>query len=108
MKKIDPIIYIYVLLMWIGMTVSYEVQQFRSELQQFRGSIVFDIDKVRNTLLDEMQYMYFEGCRQGINYPDEYKKPQTGFNEHSPTIYCNDERAKLGDYILDKMTTIGR
>lgn len=85
-----------------------EVGQLREELNSFRGSVVFDIDEVRKTLLDEMEYMYFTGCRTGIDYPPEYRKPGDYFNPNSPVNFCNTKVKSMNDYITQRMGEIGR
>jgi hypothetical protein len=98
----------YVLAMWVAVTMIYQVNQYRRELQEFRGKVVFDVDKVRQTLYDEMAYMYMEGCRKGIDYPEEYRVSQNTFNPNSPPIYCMDQKNKLDDYVINKVRNIGR
>lgn len=109
MKKYDPVVYIYILAMWVGLTTAYQTNQFRIELRDFKGSIVYDIDKVRSGLMEEMQYMYGQGCRFGTDYPEEYKLPTVGFNTHSPSYYCGEEFDKTWkDYMYEKVSKIGR
>lgn len=98
----------YIATLLVGLHVGLELRSFNQNLQDFRGKIVFDIDKVRKTLLDEMQYMYSAGCREGINYPEEYRKPGNYFNPNSPSNYCRSKQEELNDYIYDKLKEIGR
>lgn len=108
LRGINPLFYVYVVLLFVGITLTNEVHQFRKELNSFRGSVVFDIDKIREKYLTELQYMYTAGCKTGIEYPPEYREDQTGFNLHSPVIYCDEEKEKLNDYFYDQIKNIGR
>lgn len=72
------------------------------------NKLQFDVDRARETMLAEMNFMFSEGCRAGIQYPDEYKQPVNVFNEHSPTIYCTDKRKDMMEYIEKQVYNIGR
>lgn len=85
-----------------------QVAKFRQELNEFRGSVVYDLDKVRYTMVYEMQYLYGQGCRYGTEYPDEFKNV-TGFNPNSPNGYCNDEFARRWEgYMYEKVSGVGK
>ncbi len=78
------------------------------EVEGLRGSVVYDIDKVRNTLLSEMSYSYLQGCEYGTEYPAEYRNVQ-GFNANSPLGYCSAKRdTDYVDYMLEQAAAIGR
>lgn len=106
-KRINPNAVLATLIWFTGLSVTNQLYQFRKELQAFRGSVVFDIDKVRSTMYDELSYMYVTGCRAGIEYPPEYRE-SSGFNLHSPVIYCDEERDKHDDYIKTVIREVGK
>ena len=99
---------VYIVMILVGLNIASELRSFNQNLTDFRGKVVFDIDKVRKSLLDEMEYMYVAGCRVGIDYPEEYRKPGDYFNQNSPSIYCTKKREILNDYIYDRVKEIGR
>lgn len=107
-RKYDPSVYFYVLAMWATLTMAYQIKTLNAQVADMKGKVIYDIDKVREQMLGEMDYMFSRGCRVGIDYPEEYRMIQTGFNQHSPGIYCNDERMKLNDYIYEKLRQVGR
>lgn len=54
---------------------------------------------------------YFRGCLEGTDYPPEWRKPKTTFNNKSPMMYCNAVKDLKDRYflyeaqkILDKLT----
>ena len=53
--------------------------------------IVWDIDKVRNSHVHEIEYWYGQGCIRGTNYPPEFKMPSSDFNPNSPPSWCGDQ-----------------
>lgn len=52
--------------------------------------------------------MYFSGCRKGVDYPEEYRNNEGGFNVNSPVNYCNDEKDKWENYIDGKLRDVGK
>lgn len=111
MKKLlaEPIVYLYALMIIMGFTVSNQLYQFRKELKTFRGSVVYDIDKVRGTLIEEMSFMFQTGCRWGTDYPPEFRESSTGFNQNSPVNYCGEQlRGRWEDYIYEQASKVGR
>lgn len=91
-----------------GLTISYELAMFRVEFEDFRGSVVFDIDKVRSKMAEEMGYMYYQGCRDGTEYPEDFRVV-TGFNVNSPMSWCTDKRDKEWmEYIYTEVGRVGK
>lgn len=97
------------ILVWVtAIKVGNEVRQFRNELNEFRGSVVYDIDKVRAKFLYETEFIYGAACRSGTEYPEEFRNV-VGFNPNSPSSYCNDlYKSKWEAYLLDIAAQIGR
>lgn len=86
-----------------------QVYLFRKELKEFRGSVVYDIDRVRQNMYEEMSYMYLQGCHYGTDYPQEYRYSSAGFNVNSPVNYCHNEReSKWEPYIMDRISKVGK
>jgi hypothetical protein len=107
--KLAVVLFFYIPTFILGVRLTSELHQFRSELSSFRGSVVYDLDKVRSELFEEMNYMYIQGCKYGTQYPDEYKESPQFFNAHSPIIYCQEEKqAQWDDYILRKAAHAGK
>lgn len=91
-----------------GVSVTHELAAFRVELQEFRGSVVYDIDKVRIKMAEEMSYMYYQGCREGTEYPDAFRVA-VGFNANSPMSWCTDKRDKEWmEYIYIETSKVGK
>ena len=86
-----------------------QVYLFRKELKEFRGSVVYDIDRVRQNMYEEMSYMYLQGCHYGTDYPPEYRYSSSGFNVNSTVNYCHNEReGKWETYIMDRISKVGK
>ncbi len=106
--SIDPQALLNITIMMVGISLSYQISQFRKEMNDFRGSVVFDVDLMRKELSTEMDFMYMQGCTNGTNYPEEYRDVD-GFNTNSPLNWCGKEKTKTWDeYITEKTFYIGR
>lgn len=70
--------------------------------------MVFDIDLVRQKYLTDMRYYYFRGCSEGTDYPPEYRKATSNFNEHSVPIYCKELQDGYEQDFMRNIMTIGR
>ncbi len=57
--------------------------------------IVWDIDKVRSTHMNEVSYWYKKGCEAGTKYPEDLRilNQSNSWNPNSPAAWCdNDSR----------------
>jgi hypothetical protein len=91
--------------------MTFELARLRYELNDLKGKVVYDIDKIRQQLFTEMNYMFLQGCLEGIEYPDRYRMTLgTGFNQNSPVSWCGDmQRAdKYQNYIYNEIKKAGR
>jgi len=86
-----------------GITLTMQTARL---INTIKSSVVYDIDKVRVTFVEETQFMYFEGCRMGTEYV--HTEPPTGFNPNSPTNYCNNKRKSWEPWILERSMQLGR
>ncbi len=103
------ILIFYCFLSAIVLTLTNEVRLFRAELQEFRGSVVYDIDKVRLQYITDASYMYTAGCNFGTDYPEEFRVSQSGFNTNSPMMYCDRQmKDRWEEYIYEQASKIGR
>ncbi len=97
-----------IMILVAAINVGKEVHQFRGELDTFRGSVVYDIDKVRHMFLQETELVYGQGCRYGTDYPNEFRNV-VGFNQFSPSNYCNEKfKEKWEDYLMEQAGRIGK
>lgn len=68
-----------------------------------KAHLVFDIDTIRRAYLQDTQLAFTKGCNTGTEYPEEWKKPTTEFNQHSPAVYCADEWNNIEEYFFNTM-----
>lgn len=94
--------------LFLALVLSYQLYQLKTELRVTQSRMIFDIDKTRKSFYEEMSYMYSVGCRIGIDYPEEYRRPVTEFNEHSPVNYCNDHKDRLNQYMDIRIKELGK
>lgn len=69
---------------------------------------VFDLDQIRQDHMSDVKYYYVQGCTQGTNYPEEYKKPTIEFNQNSPSMWCNQFKEEMNDSFNDSTYGLGR
>lgn len=70
--------------------------------------VAFDMDIIRSQHEVEIKRYFTVGCLEGTEYPDEYKKPTSGFNTHSQPMYCEELRAKKEQEMINSMVTLGK
>lgn len=84
------------------------VKNLSDEVIRLREHTVFDVDQIRNAMMNNMTFMFSEGCQTGVRYPAEYQKSQTEFNQHSPVNWCAEQREQFQDYIDREVYAAGR
>lgn len=57
----------------------------------FKRRLVYDLDKVRIDYINDMRLAFQHACKIGIDYPEEYRKATTEWNQNSPTNWCNQQ-----------------
>ena len=97
---------LYTLLVFNAVMCITLTAQISRLITAIQTAVVYDIDLVRDTFIEETQFMYFEGCRRGTEYVRT--EPVTGFDPNSPTNYCNDKRESWQDYILEQARKLGK
>ena len=60
------------------------------------------IYKVADHLYKEVRQAYFRGCLEGAEYPPEWRKSKTEFNQNSTMMYCHRAKTNKEDYFLDE------
>lgn len=87
----------------------WEVTQLQRDMATFRNNMVWNVDAVRERYRSDTEFAFKRGCFVGVDYPPEYRKDQTGFNNNSPTSYCHREfLSKAEEYFLDQLPKLGR
>jgi len=57
--------------------------------QYMTKNVVYDMESVRAQHYEDIQTYYSLGCRDGTDYPPEWREGGSGFNNNSPMMYCN-------------------
>lgn len=96
------------LLYCTSMIFVWEVAQLNRDMRTFNSNMVWNIDAVRNRYISDAEFSFKRGCYIGTEYPPEYRNKGSGFNENSPTIYCNKEfTSKMEEYFLEQLPKLG-
>jgi hypothetical protein len=66
------------------------------------------MDKVRDQYLKDIKWAFHTGCEIGVDYPQEYRTDVTGFNENSPTAWCDRENEEQAETYLRNVFNLGR
>ena len=87
----------------------YQIAMLQRDYKEFNRRMVWNIDEVRNLYLQDVQFSFKRGCFVGVDYPQEFRKKQTGWNENSPPSYCDKAyKEKIEDYFFDQLGKLGR
>jgi hypothetical protein len=71
--------------------------------------IVWDIDKVRSTHLNEVSYWYKKGCVAGTKYPEDLRNiPQNAWNPNNPTVWCDGDSRIYEEDFMRSAWKLGR
>lgn len=71
--------------------------------------IVWDIDKVRNTHVHEIEYWYEQGCVTGTKYPIELRSISPNeWNPNSPPSWCHNSASAWDDDFTRSAWKLGR
>lgn len=92
-------------ILFTGVNIAY----YAHELREMRKSFIYNLDYARSRMDIEMRFMYQQGCKQGIEYPEEYKQLSRQFyTENSPINWCNGKLDKLEDYVQGQVYNLGK
>lgn len=72
------------------------------EIRLVRQSVLWDIDKARSHMLQELNFVYMKGCRTGSQYKPDYKWG------NSEGFYCDDQREESLDYFYEQVGKLGK
>lgn len=74
------------------------------EVRLVRESVLWDIDKARTRMLNELNFVYMQGCRSGA----EYKPSAVDEWGSSSGFYCDDKREGQQDYFYEQVGRLGK
>lgn len=88
------------------LAVAVSVGTYTLELRDFKSKFVVNLDLARKQMMDELTYLYVQGCRDGTNWTDRPDGP--GFNRNNSTYYCSKQLEYRQDYILERTFKLGK
>lgn len=74
------------------------------EMRLIRSEVLWDMDKARSRMLNELNFIYMQACRTGSEFKPTVKDGWGSF----PGPYCDEKREAQQEYFYEQIGRLGK